>query len=100
MLTKYQVTPRVEGLRSLIRFPFIQTLPSRKQTHLLTETYKLFLSFLQISHYKVPRYIEFVEEYPMTVTGKVSIYSFYLKKNSYLKHLCYLLIDFLKISVL
>lgn len=25
----------------------------------------------KISHYKIPRYIEFVEEYPMTVTGKV-----------------------------
>jgi len=25
----------------------------------------------QIAHYKVPRYIEFVEEFPMTVTGKV-----------------------------
>lgn len=25
----------------------------------------------QIAHYKVPRYIRFVEEYPMTVTGKI-----------------------------
>ncbi|MDQ6434410.1 AMP-binding protein [Mesorhizobium sp. LHD-90] len=25
----------------------------------------------QIAHYKVPRYVEFVEEFPMTVTGKV-----------------------------
>ncbi|NND69604.1 MAG: AMP-binding protein [Halioglobus sp.] len=25
----------------------------------------------QISHYKVPRYIKFVDEYPMTVTGKI-----------------------------
>ena len=25
----------------------------------------------QISHYKIPRYIKFVSEYPMTVTGKV-----------------------------
>lgn len=25
----------------------------------------------QISHFKVPRYIEFVEEFPMTVTGKI-----------------------------
>ena len=25
----------------------------------------------QIAHYKVPRYIEFVDEFPMTVTGKV-----------------------------
>ena len=25
----------------------------------------------QISHFKVPRYIRFVDEYPMTVTGKV-----------------------------
>ena len=25
----------------------------------------------QIAHYKVPRYIRFVSEYPMTVTGKI-----------------------------
>ena len=25
----------------------------------------------QIAHYKIPRYIKFVSEYPMTVTGKV-----------------------------
>jgi fatty-acyl-CoA synthase len=25
----------------------------------------------QIAHYKIPRYIEFVEEFPMTVTGKI-----------------------------
>lgn len=25
----------------------------------------------QIAHYKIPRYVRFVEEYPMTVTGKV-----------------------------
>ena len=25
----------------------------------------------QIAHYKIPRYISFVEEFPMTVTGKV-----------------------------
>jgi fatty-acyl-CoA synthase len=25
----------------------------------------------QIAHYKVPRYIKFVSEFPMTVTGKV-----------------------------
>jgi len=25
----------------------------------------------QIAHYKIPRYIRFVEELPMTVTGKV-----------------------------
>jgi len=25
----------------------------------------------QIAHYKVPRYIRFVEEFPMTVTGKM-----------------------------
>jgi len=28
----------------------------------------------QIAHYKVPRYIKFVEEFPMTVTGKVMKY--------------------------
>ena len=25
----------------------------------------------QIAHYKIPRYVRFVEEFPMTVTGKV-----------------------------
>ena len=25
----------------------------------------------QIAHYKVPHYIEIIEEYPLTVTGKV-----------------------------
>ena len=28
----------------------------------------------QIAHYKVPRYIRFVEEFPMTVTGKIQKY--------------------------
>ena len=25
----------------------------------------------QISHFKIPRYVRFVDEYPMTVTGKI-----------------------------
>ena len=25
----------------------------------------------QIAHFKIPRYIKFVDEFPMTVTGKV-----------------------------
>ena len=25
----------------------------------------------QITHFKIPRYIRFVDEYPMTVTGKI-----------------------------
>ena len=25
----------------------------------------------RIAHYKVPRYVKFVDEFPMTVTGKV-----------------------------
>jgi fatty-acyl-CoA synthase len=29
----------------------------------------------QIAHYKIPRYIKFVEEFPMTVTGKVQKYA-------------------------
>ena len=28
----------------------------------------------QIAHYKIPRYIRFVEAFPMTVTGKVQKY--------------------------
>jgi fatty-acyl-CoA synthase len=28
----------------------------------------------QIAHYKIPRYIKFVEEFPMTVTGKIQKY--------------------------
>jgi len=25
----------------------------------------------QITHFKIPRYVRFVDEYPMTVTGKI-----------------------------
>ncbi|HQT79501.1 MAG TPA: AMP-binding protein, partial [Rhodopila sp.] len=28
----------------------------------------------QIAHYKVPRYVRFVDEFPMTVTGKMQKY--------------------------
>ncbi len=28
----------------------------------------------QIAHYKIPRYIKVLEEFPMTVTGKVQKY--------------------------
>jgi len=28
----------------------------------------------QIAHYKVPRYVKFVDAFPMTVTGKVQKY--------------------------
>ena len=28
----------------------------------------------QIAHYKIPRYVKFVDEFPMTVTGKVQKY--------------------------
>jgi fatty-acyl-CoA synthase len=28
----------------------------------------------QIAHYKIPTHIEFVDEFPMTVTGKVQKY--------------------------
>jgi len=28
----------------------------------------------KIAHYKVPRYVRFVDEFPMTVTGKVQKY--------------------------
>jgi fatty-acyl-CoA synthase len=28
----------------------------------------------QIAHYKVPRHIRFVDEFPMTVTGKIQKY--------------------------
>lgn len=31
----------------------------------------LSLSVLQISHFKIPRYIVFVSSYPLTVSGKV-----------------------------
>ena len=27
----------------------------------------------QIAHYKIPRYIRFVDEMPMTITGKVEV---------------------------
>ena len=28
----------------------------------------------KLAHFKIPRYIRFVDEYPMTVTGKVQKY--------------------------
>ena len=28
----------------------------------------------QITHFKIPRYIRFVDDYPMTVTGKIQKY--------------------------
>jgi fatty-acyl-CoA synthase len=28
----------------------------------------------QIAHYKIPRYVKFVDSFPMTVTGKVQKY--------------------------
>jgi fatty-acyl-CoA synthase len=40
---------------------------------LTDETLKLFCRG-KIAHYKVPRYVVFVEEYPVTVTGKVQKY--------------------------
>lgn len=33
---------------------------------------QILLLFLQIAHYKVPRYVTFVQGYPLTITGKVS----------------------------
>jgi len=38
-----------------------------------------------ISHYKIPRYIHFVEEYPMTVTGKVKKFEIRKEMIEYLK---------------
>jgi fatty-acyl-CoA synthase len=35
---------------------------------------------LQLAHYKVPRYIKFVEAFPMTVTGKIQ--KFLIRKQS------------------
>lgn len=29
----------------------------------------------QIAHFKIPRYIKFVDEFPLTVTGKVRIWA-------------------------
>ena len=34
----------------------------------------------QIAHYKVPRYIKFVDEFPMTVTGKIQ--KFIMREHS------------------
>jgi acyl-CoA synthetase (AMP-forming)/AMP-acid ligase II len=38
-------------------------------------------SIVQIAHYKIPRYIKFVDAFPMTVTGKV-------QKAKYGEELC------------
>ena len=42
----------------------------REGAALTEETIRAFCAD-KISHYKVPRYIKFVSEYPMTVTGKI-----------------------------
>lgn len=44
---------------------------------------KILLLFSQIAHYKVPRYITFVQGYPLTVTGKVSVIMRYKKYESH-----------------
>lgn len=42
------------------------------QCYFLTSILVTFLSCIfQIAHYKIPRYITFVDEFPLTVTGKV-----------------------------
>ena len=42
-----------------------------KDSVLLTEEEVRNFCKEKISHFKIPRYIRFVKEYPMTVTGKV-----------------------------
>jgi len=34
-------------------------------------SYKDIFGYFQIAHFKIPYYIQFVEDYPMTVTGKI-----------------------------
>ena len=38
----------------------------------------------QISHFKIPKYIKFVEDFPMTVTGKIQKY---IMQEQYVKEL-------------
>lgn len=38
---------------------------------LLHDNYFCPVFFFQITHYKIPRYVEFVDSFPMTVTLKV-----------------------------
>jgi acyl-CoA synthetase (AMP-forming)/AMP-acid ligase II len=38
----------------------------------------------QIAHYKIPRYIEFVAEFPMTITGKIQ--KFVMREQTIGKH--------------
>jgi len=42
----------------------------RGQTNLNEEEVKAFCQG-NIAHFKIPRYVRFVEEFPMTVTGKI-----------------------------
>jgi fatty-acyl-CoA synthase len=42
-------------------------------SQLTDEEVKLFCRG-QIAHYKIPRYVKFVDEFPMTVTGKIQKY--------------------------
>ena len=43
--------------------------------YLLHLRYIVFVYF-QIAHFKIPRYIKFIDEFPLTVTGKVRILMF------------------------
>ena len=36
--------------------------------------FSIFFLF-KLAHFKIPRYIKFVDEFPLTVTGKVSVCS-------------------------
>ena len=39
----------------------------------------------QIAHYKIPHYVRFVDEYPMTVTGKIQKFIMRAKMQEELK---------------
>lgn len=49
------------------------------QTNLIKKTDILDLCKDHIAHYKVPKYVKFVTEYPLTVTGKIQ--KFVLKEQ-------------------
>jgi len=39
--------------------------------HLLLWAYKPTYGVLQIAHFKIPRYVHFVDAFPLTISGKV-----------------------------
>lgn len=44
------------------------------KAHFVENNVNILIFFFQIAHYKVPKYVEFVTDYPKTVSGKIQKY--------------------------